>query len=148
MSNSKDKKAKTPEAQKAKLRKQQKALKARVLAVQYAALFKEFNFNKTPEQFNNWLRDLNQEKRHCVQMTLAVTRIFVELAVVQLNEMSDDTLLAFKRNDRFAGLLKVLRYQIIYKLKKDLATNDGELKADRNELKGSPHNIKCDCLLN
>ena len=61
MSNSKDKKAKTPEAQKAELRKQLKALKARVLAVQYAALFSRLGF-KTPEQFNSWLKELNQGK--------------------------------------------------------------------------------------
>ena len=35
--------------------KQLKALKARVLAAQYAALFSGLGF-KTPEQFNSWLK--------------------------------------------------------------------------------------------
>ena len=147
MPNSKDKDVKTPEAQKAELRKQLKALKARVLAAQYAALFSKWGF-KTPEQFNSWLKKFNQEERHCVRMTLAVTRIFVKVAAAQLNEIPDDTLLAFKNTGQLEGLLKVLRYDLICNLSHDLATNQGELKAGRNELKGSPRNIKCDCLLN
>ena len=134
MSNGKDKKAKTP-------------LKVRILAEQYAALISESDF-KTPEEFDVWLKELNQEKRHCVQMTLAATRIFTKLAAAKLNEMPDDALLASKYNDYFAGMLKLISYKIIYEFKKGLATNHGELKAGRNELKGSPRNIKCDCLLN
>ena len=83
-----------------------------------------------------------------MRMTLAVTRIFVKLATAKINSMSDTTLLAFKNQDQISGLLKMLRYEIIFKLRKDLATNQGELQAGRNELKGSPRNIKCDCLLN
>ena len=74
-------------------------------------------------------------------MTLAVTRIFVKVAAAQLNEMPDDTLLAFKNTEQLEGLLKVLRYDLICNLSHGLATNQGELKADHNELKGSPRNI-------
>ena len=94
------------------------------------------------------MEKLNQEERHCVRMSLAITRIFVRLANEKLTSMSDTTLLAFKNQDQLSGLLKMLRYEIIFKLRKDLATHQGELQAGRNELKGSPQNIKCDCLLN
>ena len=83
-----------------------------------------------------------------MRMSLAITRIFVRLANEKLTSMSDTTLLAFKNQDQISGLLKMLRYEIIFKLRQDLETNQGELQAGRNELKGSPQNIKCDCLLN
>ena len=142
---------KTPDSELKKaaadLLKKTEALKEQVLAAQYAALISKLGF-KTPEKFNDWLRDLNHEERHCVRMSLAITRIFVRLANEKLTSMSDTTLLAFKNQDQLSGLLKMLRYEIIFKLRKDLATHQGELKAGRNELKGSPRNIKCDCLLN
>ena len=131
----------------AELLKKTEELKEQVLAAQYAALLTKLNF-KSPEKFNDWLKELNNEERHCVRMSLAVTRIFVKLATEKIKKMSNDTLLAFKNQDQLSGLFKMLRYEIIFKLRQDLKTNQGELQAGRNELKGSPHNIKCDCLLN
>ena len=143
------KKIPDPELKKsaAELLKKTEALKEQVLAAQYAVLINKLGF-KTPEQFNDWLRELNHEERHCVRMSLAITRIFVRLANEKLTSMSDTTLLAFKNQDQISGLLKMLRYEIIFKLRQDLETNQGKLQAGRNELKGSPQNIKCDCLLN
>lgn len=81
-------------------------------------------------------------------MCLAVTRIFAKRASDELSKIPDDLLMALKSQDQFYNLLKIIRYQIIFNLPKDPKRRHGELKAERNELKGSPHNIKCDCFLN
>ena len=106
MSDQNEKEFKTPDELKAELRKKLKKLKESVLAAQYAALITKLGF-KTPEKFNNWLKELNHEERHCVRMSLAITRIFVKLATGKLNSMNEPTLLAFRRNDQFASLLKM-----------------------------------------
>ena len=38
--------------------------------------------------------------------------------------------------------LKIIRYEIVFKLLKDLKNDHGGLKAGRNELKGSLNNIQ------
>lgn len=57
-------------------------------------LFKKLNFNH-PDQLNDWLKQLNEEKRHRVGMCLAMTRIFTKFASYELNKVPNDVLVAF-----------------------------------------------------
>ena len=89
---------------------------------------------------DEWKKFNKKEKRHCVRMSLVVINMFVCVANERLSVLKDDVLWAFKNQEvRFYNFLDAIGIEILINLVRDL-------KAGRNELKGSPRNIKCDCL--
>ena len=127
---------------KKKTEKQQKldAVMEKINTMIWAILLKKLD--KTPDQFNQWIDDLNQEKRHCVRLALIATKALIKGISAEVKTMNDEILTAMNRQNQLIEDFKISRYDLINQMLKDLKNNHGNLKTKFNRP------FKCDCLLN
>ena len=127
---------------KKKTEKQQKldAVMEKINTIIWAILLKKLD--KTPDQFNQWIDDLNHEKRHCVRLALIATKALIKGIAAEVKTMNNEILTAMNRQNQLIEVFKIARYDLINQMLKDLKDNHGNLKTNSNRL------FKCDCLLN
>ena len=98
---------------------------------------------KSPSDFNEWIAELGEEDRHCVRLVLIVTNALIRgiehYARLLVNGEDFERL---KNNKTLIDFLRIVRYDVLNQLLKEMKNNHGELKGN---LKAP---LKCDCLLN